>query len=102
MRHGGVNARITIGRNECDSVTSITRAIPERPLQGVLVWHILLCFITKPRSPAGRLRIVAVSDIVVIGAGIAGAGAAFRLASQDAKVTVVERAFPASGPTGRS
>ena len=45
---------------------------------------------------------MAVSDIVVIGAGIAGSGAAFRLASLGAKVTVVERAFPASGPTGRS
>jgi len=43
-----------------------------------------------------------VSDIVVIGAGIAGAGAAFRLADRGFKPTVVERAFPASGPTGKS
>src|SRR5688572_9596498 len=45
---------------------------------------------------------MAVSDIAVIGAGIAGAGAAFRLASQGARPTVIERAFPASGPTGKS
>jgi sarcosine oxidase subunit beta len=45
---------------------------------------------------------MAVSDIVVIGAGIAGAGAAFRLADRGFKPTVVERAFPASGPTGKS
>jgi sarcosine oxidase, subunit beta len=43
-----------------------------------------------------------ISDIVVIGAGIAGAGAAFRLAERGFKPTVVERAFPASGPTGKS
>jgi len=43
-----------------------------------------------------------VSDIVVIGAGIAGAGAAFRLADRGFKPIVVERAFPASGPTGKS
>ncbi len=43
-----------------------------------------------------------VSDIVVIGAGIAGAGAAFRLADRGLKPVVVERAFPASGPTGKS
>lgn len=45
---------------------------------------------------------MAVSDIAVIGAGIAGAGAAFRLASQGVKPTVIERVFPASGPTGKS
>lgn len=45
---------------------------------------------------------MAVADIAVIGAGIAGAGAAFRLAEQGAKPIVIERAFPASGPTGKS
>ncbi len=45
---------------------------------------------------------MAISETVVIGAGIAGAGAAFRLADQGAKVTVIERAFPAAGPTGKS
>jgi sarcosine oxidase subunit beta len=45
---------------------------------------------------------MSVSDIVVIGAGIAGAGAAFRLADRGFKPVVVERAFPAAGPTGKS
>ncbi len=45
---------------------------------------------------------MAVSDIVVIGAGIAGSGAAFRLASHGVKPRVIERVFPASGPTGKS
>ena len=43
-----------------------------------------------------------ISDVAVIGAGIAGAGAAFRLADRGVKTTVIERAFPASGPTGKS
>ena len=43
-----------------------------------------------------------ISDVAVIGAGIAGSGAAFRLADRGVKTTVIERAFPASGPTGRS
>jgi glycine/D-amino acid oxidase-like deaminating enzyme len=45
---------------------------------------------------------MAISEVVVIGAGIAGWGAAFRLADRGVKTTVVERAFPASGPTGKS
>tara|TARA_B100001123_G_scaffold450007_2_gene617984 strand:+ start:1427 stop:2596 length:1170 start_codon:yes stop_codon:yes gene_type:complete len=42
------------------------------------------------------------TDIIVVGAGIAGAGAAFALAAQGHAVTLVERNFPASGPTGQS
>jgi sarcosine oxidase subunit beta len=42
------------------------------------------------------------SEIVVIGAGIAGAGAGFYLANAGYKVTLIEREHPASGPTGRS
>ena len=42
------------------------------------------------------------SDIVVIGAGIAGAATAFHLAGMGTKVTLIERDHPASGPTGNS
>ncbi len=42
------------------------------------------------------------ADIIVVGAGIAGAGAAFALAAQGHNVSLVERTFPASGPTGKS
>ena len=42
------------------------------------------------------------ADIIVVGAGIAGSGAAFALADWGHKVMLLERAFPASGPTGRS
>lgn len=41
-------------------------------------------------------------DVIVVGAGIAGAGAAFFLADWGVNVTLVERQHPASGPTGRS
>ncbi|MCC6617848.1 MAG: FAD-binding oxidoreductase, partial [Chloroflexi bacterium] len=41
-------------------------------------------------------------DVVIIGAGIHGASAAYHLARDGASVTVVEREFPASGPTGLS
>lgn len=41
-------------------------------------------------------------DVVVVGGGIAGASAAFHLTMQGARTTLVERAFLASGPTGRS
>jgi sarcosine oxidase subunit beta len=41
-------------------------------------------------------------DVVVIGAGIHGASAAYHLASRGVKVAVLERGAPASGPTGRS
>ncbi|MDH3689196.1 MAG: FAD-binding oxidoreductase, partial [Gammaproteobacteria bacterium] len=42
------------------------------------------------------------SEVLVVGAGIAGAGAAFFLAEWGVNVTLVEREHPASGPTGRS
>jgi glycine/D-amino acid oxidase-like deaminating enzyme len=42
------------------------------------------------------------SDVVVVGAGIAGSSAAFHLASQGVKTVLVERDHPASGPTGKS
>ena len=42
------------------------------------------------------------ADIIVVGGGIAGSGAAFALADRGHKVMLLERAFPASGPTGRS
>jgi sarcosine oxidase, subunit beta len=45
---------------------------------------------------------VTISDVAVIGAGIAGAGAAFRLADRGVKTTIIERTFPAAGPTGKS
>lgn len=41
-------------------------------------------------------------DVVIIGAGVHGASAAYHLARNGASVTVVEREFPASGPTGLS
>ncbi len=41
-------------------------------------------------------------DVVVVGAGIAGASAAFHLASQGIRTVLVERDHPASGPTGKS
>ncbi len=42
------------------------------------------------------------TDVLVIGAGIAGSGAAFYLAQKGVKVTLIEREHPASGPTGKS
>jgi glycine/D-amino acid oxidase-like deaminating enzyme len=42
------------------------------------------------------------SEVAIIGAGIHGASAAFRLASGGFKPVVFERGAPASGPTGRS
>ena len=42
------------------------------------------------------------SDVVVIGAGVHGASAAYHLAHSGARVTVVERLTPAGGPTGLS
>ncbi len=41
-------------------------------------------------------------DVVVIGAGIAGASAAYFLAQQGIDAALVEREHPASGPTGTS
>ena len=40
--------------------------------------------------------------VIVIGAGIAGASCAFFLADRGARVTLIERHLPASGPTGKS
>jgi len=42
------------------------------------------------------------SDVVIIGAGVHGASAAYHLAQSGARVTVVERLTPAGGPTGLS
>ena len=42
------------------------------------------------------------AEIIVVGAGIAGSGAAFALAERGHDVVLLERQFPASGPTGRS
>lgn len=42
------------------------------------------------------------TEVVVIGAGIAGASTAFHLADWGVKTTLIERQHPASGPTGRS
>ncbi|HEX6132049.1 MAG TPA: FAD-dependent oxidoreductase [Actinomycetota bacterium] len=41
-------------------------------------------------------------DVGVVGAGIHGAAAAYHLARRGASVAIVERTFPAGGPTGRS
>ncbi len=41
-------------------------------------------------------------DVLVLGAGIAGAGAAFALGSRGVDAILVERDHPASGPTGAS
>lgn len=41
-------------------------------------------------------------DVLVVGAGIAGASTAFHLAERGVAVTLLERSTPASGPTGRS
>jgi sarcosine oxidase subunit beta len=42
------------------------------------------------------------ADVLVIGAGVHGASAAYHLAQSGARVTVVERLTPAGGPTGLS
>jgi len=42
------------------------------------------------------------TDVVVVGAGIAGASAAWHLADQGIDAVLVEREHPASGPTGTS
>lgn len=41
-------------------------------------------------------------DVIVIGAGITGASAAYHLARGGAQTCLIERGHPASGPTGRS
>jgi glycine/D-amino acid oxidase-like deaminating enzyme len=43
-----------------------------------------------------------VYDVAVVGAGVHGASAAYHLAKAGHTVIVVERGYPASGPTGRS
>jgi glycine/D-amino acid oxidase-like deaminating enzyme len=47
-------------------------------------------------------RGVSAFEVVIIGAGIHGASAAFHLAREGVRVAVLERGFPASGPTGLS
>lgn len=42
------------------------------------------------------------ADVIVVGAGIWGASAAFFLATEGHNVTLIEKEHPASGPTGRS
>ena len=42
------------------------------------------------------------SDVIVVGGGISGTSIAFHLAQRGARVTLVEKDFVASGPTGRS
>lgn len=42
------------------------------------------------------------SDVIVVGGGISGTSTAFQLAQRGARVTLVEKNFIASGPTGRS
>lgn len=45
---------------------------------------------------------MATFDVAVIGAGVQGASAAMALAERGAKVAIIEKGTPASGPTGRS
>ncbi len=45
---------------------------------------------------------MAVSDVIIVGGGINGCSIAFNLVKAGVKVTLVERDFIASGPTGRS
>lgn len=42
------------------------------------------------------------ADVVVVGAGIVGASTAYFLAEAGARVTLIDKGHPASGPTGRS
>ena len=41
-------------------------------------------------------------DVAIVGGGVHGASAAYHLAGQGASVTLLERSYPADGPTGRS
>jgi glycine/D-amino acid oxidase-like deaminating enzyme len=50
------------------------------------------------RAERGAVR----PQVIVIGAGIIGASIAYHLAKRGAKVTILERARPASGATGKS
>ncbi len=42
------------------------------------------------------------AEVIVVGSGIAGSSTAFHLASHGVGVTLVEKRFPAGGPSGRS
>ncbi|MGE0117565.1 MAG: NAD(P)/FAD-dependent oxidoreductase [Dongiaceae bacterium] len=42
------------------------------------------------------------ADVIVVGAGIAGASCAFHLAGMGVRTTLIERRHPAAGPTGKS
>jgi sarcosine oxidase, subunit beta len=53
-------------------------------------------------EPRGAYSVPTTTDVVVVGAGIAGASCAFHLAGLGVKTTLVEKQHPASGPTGRS
>jgi len=48
------------------------------------------------------MSFISSSEAIVIGAGIAGASAAFWLAERGVATTLLEREHPASGPTGNS
>jgi sarcosine oxidase subunit beta len=41
-------------------------------------------------------------EVVVVGAGITGASITFHLSREGTKTTLIEKGYPASGPTGRS
>jgi len=42
------------------------------------------------------------SDIIIVGAGIVGSSAAFHLAGEGVRVTLIEQTHPAGGPSGKS
>lgn len=48
------------------------------------------------------MRSAASTEVVVVGAGIAGVSCAFHLAGIGVKTTLIEKRHPAAGPTGRS
>lgn len=58
----------------------------------------------KPLVPARSYRrwVAETSDVLIIGAGVHGASAAYHLAARGASVRVLEKGYAAGGPTGRS